>query len=195
LQIGQSVYLNHSARVSEQLGQIRFEPIDKRRGWDFEPIALLGLQSAAFLLHTYLPDHEPIPGLYEAFGTFGQFLDQAEIWPFLYIKLELGLLDALGFGLDLRSCAVTGLTDDLIYVSPRSGRAVSQDAGRAYHDKLLPLPAFLGASKPQSYQDEIEKGLRLTTAFLDKHLFGPMNRPSPPIRDEMIRSLLRKNAI
>jgi DNA repair protein RecO (recombination protein O) len=195
LQIGQPIYLHHSSRHSELLGQIRFEPNDHSNNGDYEPLALLGLQSAAFLLHTYLPDFEPVPGLFAAFSTFGEFLQHEEIWPYLYVKLEIGLLEALGFGLDLSICAVTGSKSELTYVSPRSGRAVSREAGLPYHNKLLTLPAFLCSAEPKYDENELENGLSLTSFFLHKHLFGPMNRPSPSIREELIRALLGRAAI
>jgi DNA repair protein RecO (recombination protein O) len=93
-------------------------------------------------------------------------------------------LAVLGFGLDLSSCAATGAADDLAYVSPRSGRAVSRAAGRPYHDKLLPLPAFLVSDTPAA-PPEIAAGLALTGYFLHRHLLLPQGRNLPEARQRL----------
>src|SRR5437764_59892 len=98
--------------------------------------------------------------------------DSAPSWAATYVVWECDLLAALGFGLDLRTCAVTGTSDDLAYVSPRSGRAVSRQAGLPYHDKLLPLPAFLWRDAPGDAAD-IAAGLAMTRHFLLHHLLEP----------------------
>ena len=87
-----------------------------------------------------MPEREPHPGAFLALETLIRVLEIPDIWPAVYVRYEAGLLQDLGFGLDLSKCAATGDVDDLVYVSPRTGRAVSRKAGAPYHDKLLPLP-------------------------------------------------------
>jgi DNA repair protein RecO (recombination protein O) len=94
----------------------------------------------------------------------------------------MGLLDELGFGLDLSKCAATGLESDLVYVSPRTGRAVSGDAGRPYHAKLFQLPGFLRGEESKGAASDVRDGLQLTGYFLERHVFGPRSVPMPHAR-------------
>ncbi len=98
------------------------------------------------------------------------------------MRFEAGLLQDLGFGLDLSRCAATGSTDDLIYVSPRTGRAVSRQAGEPYKDKLLKLPPFLLGAQAGLGDGDVDLGLILTGHFLEQFVFSPLNRPLPPAR-------------
>jgi DNA repair protein RecO (recombination protein O) len=98
------------------------------------------------------------------------------------VRFEAGLLADLGFGLDLSKCAATGSTDDLIYVSPKTGRAVSREAGEPYKDRLLALPPFLLAAQSRLAPGDVGAGLTLTAYFLEAFIFNPMNRPLPPAR-------------
>ena len=98
------------------------------------------------------------------------------------MRFEAGLLQELGFGLDLSKCAATGSVDELIYVSPRTGRAVSRDAGERYKDRLLTLPGFLLAAQSRLAPGDVGAGLALTGHFLESFIFGPLNRPLPPAR-------------
>ena len=117
-----------------------------------------------------LPERQPLPGVYAGLATLFSLQDE-DLWAPVYIKYELNLLQALGYGLDLSACAVGGGVDNLAYVSPRTGRAVSRDAGAAYHDKLFPLPAFLlGFGEWQAA--DILQGLELTGHFLSRHIFS-----------------------
>jgi DNA repair protein RecO (recombination protein O) len=98
------------------------------------------------------------------------------------VRFEAGLLQDLGFGLDFSKCAATGTTDDLVYVSPRTGRAVSREAGEPYKDRLLVLPPFLLSSQSRLQPGDVGAGLDLTAHFLEAFVFGPLNRPLPPAR-------------
>ncbi len=113
-----------------------------------DPDRLAGLAAATALVAATLPEREPHADVFAAFAALLAALDSAHDWPAQYVEWECSLLAALGFGLDLTRCAVTGSTTDLAYVSPRTGRAVSRDAGRPYHDKLLALPDFLWQPQP-----------------------------------------------
>jgi DNA repair protein RecO (recombination protein O) len=120
----------------------------------------------------------------------GQTLDSGDGWPQYYVKWECGLLAALGFGLDLARCAVTGAAEDLAYVSPRTGRAVSRTAGLPYHDKLLPLPGFLWRDASATRPD-IAAGLALTRYFLLHHLLLPHGRQLPEARERLAERMRR----
>ena len=144
LQPGNEVAAAWRGRLSEHLGTIACELAcaHAARLLD-DPERLAGLAAATAIIAATLPEREPHADVFAAFAALLASLDSAEDWQARYIKWECGLLKALGFGLDLTRCAATGVTTDLAYVSPRSGRAVSRAAGQPYHDKLLPLPDFL----------------------------------------------------
>ncbi|HXQ47188.1 MAG TPA: DNA repair protein RecO, partial [Caulobacteraceae bacterium] len=129
-----------------------------------------------------LPEREPHSGAFEAFEALAAVLPDDEIWPAVYVRFEAGLLQELGFALDLSRCAATGTTDDLIYVSPKSGRAVSRAAGEPYAERLLKLPPFLLSAQGGLQPGDIGDGLALTGHFLESFVFATMNRPLPPAR-------------
>jgi DNA repair protein RecO (recombination protein O) len=105
-----------------------------------------------------------------------------ELWPAVFVRFEAGLLQELGFGLDLSKCASSGVTDDLIYVSPKTGRAVSRAAGEPYKDRMLVLPPFLLSAQSPLAAGDVKAGLDLTAHFLEAFIFNPLNRPLPPAR-------------
>ena len=109
------------------------------------------------------------------------------------MRWELGVLTDLGFGLELGACAATGQVDDLAYVSPRSGRAVSRAAGAPYHGKLLALPEFLGgvADPRADLGDDLAAGLALTGYFINGHVFGPHGQQPPPARARFVERVAR----
>jgi DNA repair protein RecO (recombination protein O) len=106
-------------------------------------------------------------------------------------RFELDFLAELGFGLDLGSCAATGATADLIYVSPKSGRAVSGDAGEAYRDRLLRLPAFLHTGAEPESASDLADAFSLTGFFLDRHAFSPRGLALPEARAHFVTALSR----
>lgn len=119
--------------------------------------------------------------------------DSPLAWAEAYVRWECDLLAALGFGLDLSRCAATGAAEDLAYVSPRSGRAVSRAAGQPYHDKLLPLPLFLWREGTRSTPVDIVTGLAMTRHFLLHHLLVPQGAQLPPAR-ELLAERMRRHA-
>lgn len=137
-----------------------------------------------------LPERDPHPNLYEITLFVLGFLGDATVWPALLVRWELALLDELGFGLDLSQCAATGGNDHLIYVSPKSGRAVSASAGEPYRDKLLALPQFLTKQRsgPVTEQD-VNLGFALTGYFIEKHLLLPRGQDLPASRLRLIAQL------
>jgi DNA repair protein RecO (recombination protein O) len=190
LQPGARVIARYRARVSEQLGAASLEPEGEGPSALFdEPLALAGLAAAASIAAGALPEREPHPGAFFAFEALAGCLADIDIWPAVYVRFEAGLLQELGFGLDLSKCAATGSVDDLIYVSPRTGRAVSRDAGAPYADRLLKLPPFLLSSQGGLDLGDIQSGLDLTGHFLESFVFAAMNRPLPPARVWLIDRL------
>lgn len=192
LQIGNHVAITWKARLSDHLGHMQVELI---RGYAAtamdEPAALSGLTSLAAMARL-LPERDPHPNLYEVTLFVLAYLDDASVWPALLVRWELALLGELGFGLDLTECASTGANDGLIYVSPKSGRAVSASAGEPYRDRLLPLPAFLlpGRRAPLSPGD-IEAGFALTGHFLETRVLQPRGDELPDARARMLAYLGR----
>jgi DNA repair protein RecO (recombination protein O) len=183
LQAGAKVTARFRARTSEQLGSAALEAAGEGPAALFDdPLALAGLASAAAVAAGALPEREPHPGAYLGFEALVAALEDPDIWPAVYVRFEAGLLADLGFGLDLSKCAVTGTPDDLVYVSPRTGRAVSAGAGAAYADRLLGLPPFMLSAQGGLRAGDIAAGLAITAHFLERFVFAPLNRPLPPAR-------------
>lgn len=183
LQPGARVIARYRARVSEQLGSASLEPVGEGPSALFDdPLALAGLAAAASVAAGALPEREAHPGAFYAFEALVAALIAVDNWPAVYVRFEAGLLQELGFGLDLSKCAATGSTDDLIYVSPRTGRAVSRAAGEPYADRLLKLPPFLLSAQGGLAAGDVGAGLDLTGHFLESFVFSVMNRPLPPAR-------------
>jgi DNA repair protein RecO (recombination protein O) len=190
LQPGNVVLAHWRARLEEHLGHYAIEPLALKAGSLIdEPFKLAGLTTLAAQAQL-LPEREPHPKIYAALRLMLDNLDDDEIWPALLVRWELGLLDELGFGLDLSRCAATGSAEDLIYVSPRSGRAVSRAAGEAYRERLLALPGFLmGSQGGAPTRAEICEGLKLTGHFLDRHVFEPRGVRAPESRAWIVARL------
>ena len=129
-----------------------------------------------------LAEREPHAAIYDALETILDSLDDPRVAAPMIARFELDFLAELGFGLDLSSCAATGATDDLIYVSPKSGRAVSRAAGEAYRDRLLRLPAFLRSDAEPETADDLADAFALTGFFLDRHAFAPRGLALPEAR-------------
>jgi len=183
LQPGAQVVARYRARVSDQLGSASLEPVGEGPAALFDDrLALSGLQAAAAVAAGALPEREPHPGAYLAFEALTQALVQPDIWPAVFVRFEAGLLEDLGFGLDLSKCAATGAVDDLVYVSPRTGRAVSRAAGEPYKDRMLALPPFMLGAQAGLGTGDVGAGLALTAHFLEAFIFNPLNRPLPPAR-------------
>lgn len=190
LQPGSRVVARYRARTSDHLGSATLEPAGEGVAALFDDaLALTGLASAAAVTAGALPEREPHPGAFLALEALIAALQLPEVWPAVYVRFEAGLLEALGFGLDLSSCAATGATDELIYVSPRTGRAVSREAGEPYRDRLLSLPPFMLGSQTGLAAGDVGKGLDITGRFLAAHIFSPLNRPLPPARTWLLERL------
>jgi len=182
LQPGNEVAALWRGRLAEHLGTIICEIVRSYAARTLDdPDRLAALTAAAALVAAALPEREPHPDVFTSFADLLEALDSATDWPARYVRWECDLLAAVGFGLDLGRCAVTGVTTDLAYVSPRTGRAVSRAAGLPYHHKLLLLPEFLWCKEPAG-RHQIALGLSLTEHFLVHHVFLPQGRTLPAAR-------------
>ena len=180
------------ARLAEHLGTLTCELTRPFAAEVMEDAGrLAALSSACALVTGAIPEREPHPALFEATRVLLEHL-AGDDWATLYVRWELGLLGELGFGLDLTACAATGRNDQLAYVSPRSGRAVSLAAGEPYRDRLLALPEFLIVNGRPGDDGEIAEGLRLTGYFLEKHVFGEPRAALPEARRRLAERLGRR---
>lgn len=190
LQPGNRLRLTWRARLAEHLGHFTVEAEAlNAAGIMQEPLALAALNTVNELVRL-LPERDPHEQLFSLFAEIVEGLPDRAGWPGDLARFELRLLAELGFGLDLESCAATGASADLVYVSPKSGRAVSAAAGAPFADKLLPLPAFLrtDADLPEG-PDNLLEAFRLTGFFLDRNIFGPRGIAAPQSRARLLRLL------
>jgi DNA repair protein RecO (recombination protein O) len=188
LQPGNLVMVTWRARLEEHMGMFMLEPLALKAGFILAyPFRLAGL-STLMALAQMLPEREPHPKLYHAAHVVLSSIEDDAVWPALLVRWEMGLLDELGFGLDLAKCASTGSLEDLIYVSPKTGRAVSGAAGLPYHDRLFALPGFLRGEGAIAVGDVLA-GLKLTGFFLERHVFGPRAIAMPKARVWLTDSL------
>jgi len=191
LQPGNRLQLTWKARLPEHLGHYALEPMQLFGGRLLDdPLRLAALGAATALLDETLAEREPHPQLYAGLLKLLEAMLADPRWLETYVRFELLLLRDLGFALDLETCAVTGATQDLAYVSPRTGRAVARDAAGELAPRLLPLPGFLGADVPAMFSD-ILAGLRLSGHFLAKQVLSTADRPLPAAR-ERLTTLLRE---
>jgi DNA repair protein RecO (recombination protein O) len=186
VQPGNSVRLHWRARLSEHLGAFSVELVAARAAEMFEDrAALAGLNAFTAITSTVLPERERHTSAFEGAVALLDAMARHSFsdWAPLFVRWELGLLAELGFGLDLTRCAVTGAAEDLAYVSPRTGRAVSSQAGFAYKEKLLALPAFLTDRQTGiPTRSEIGAGFALTAHFLEQWVLAPHGRTLPEAR-------------
>lgn len=199
VQPGNLVEATWRARLDEHMGTLVLEPVALRAARLMEtPVGLHAIQLLAAYLRL-LPERDAHPRLYDGLDIIAAHLadladasasDRPEAGE-LVLRFEIALLEELGFGLDLETCAATGRRDDLVYVSPKSGRAVSAEAGRPWHDKLLALPAFLATAGGRSDEASLKDGFALTRYFLSRHVWTPRGIDEPPSREAMIAALVK----
>lgn len=187
LQPGNKLSATWRARLSEHLGTFTVEPVELRAAVIMDDAMKLAALSSLCAMAGLIAEREPHENLYDAFEIVINALDNDDVWPALMIRWELGLLEELGFGLNLKTCASTGSAKELIYVSPKSGRAVSAQAGAPYKSKLLVLPAFLVEQTRAAniLPSDIAEGFRLTGYFLQHHIYGPRQTKFPEPRERL----------
>jgi len=191
LQTGNSVSASWRARLDEHLGNYTVEPMRQRASNFFgAPHAIYGVGHLAAMMRL-LPERDPHAGLYSVFEEILDRLEDPLLAAPLVVRFELQLLTELGFGLDLSECVSTGATDELIYVSPKSGRAVSRDAGAPYADKMLQLPAFLRDLDTLPADGDVANGFALTGFFLERHVLQPRGLTLTDERAHFIAALNR----
>jgi len=190
LQPGNKIQVEWHARLSEYLGTFKVEALTSRAAELMEDrLMLSAINAMTAMAKETLPEREVHERVYDAFEILLSNLDNPDIWPVLYVQWEAGLLQALGYGLDLSACAATGANDQLTHVSPRSGRAVSASAAEPYLDKLFALPQFMMGA-PFAMAEDIANGLSLTGYFLETRLQWGVNRTLPAARAQMIEQLV-----
>jgi DNA repair protein RecO (recombination protein O) len=194
LQPGNGVGVTWRARLDEHLGHFVVEGMRLRAGAFMTAAhAAYGITHLAALCRL-LPERDPHEAVHEALEAVLDHLDDRRLAAALVARFELALLGELGFGLDLDQCAATGALADLIYVSPKTGRAISRVAGAPWRDRLLRLPAFLhedGAPAP----DDITAAFALTGFFLVRHVYEPRGGVLPDARERFIAAVLRERPV
>ena len=195
LQLGNEVRATWRARLDEHLGHYLVEAANLRAaGFLDKAHALHGIIHLAALCRL-LAEREPHTAIYDAVQAILDRLDEPRAVAPMIARFELDFLAELGFGLDLAACAATGAKDELVFVSPRSGRAVSRAAGEPYRDKLMRLPVFLrqgeeGETATPSLGDLVD-AFALTGFFLDRHAFAPRGLSLPEARAHFVTALTR----
>lgn len=189
LQPGNSVEAHWRARLDEHMGTFVLEPLTLRAASLIESAAALNAVQLAAAHLRLLPERDPHPRLYDGLAVLIEHLAEPQAAAALMLRFEIALLEELGFGLDLTQCAATGQTHDLTYVSPRTGRAVSREAGAPWAEKLLPLPAFLAAEGGEEGAEELREAFRLTGYFLARNVFGPRGIKEPEARHGLLAAL------
>jgi DNA repair protein RecO (recombination protein O) len=194
LQPGNSVNAVWRARLDEHLGHYTVEGVHLRTA------ALLGVPHAVYgvthlaALVRLLPERDPHPSIYAALVAMLDHLHEPGVIAADVVRFELRLLAELGFGLELDACAATGARADLVYVSPKSGRAVSAQAGEPWRDKLLRLPSFLNGASDTPSPQELADGFALTGFFLANRVFEPRGLPASDTRERFLAAALRSHA-
>lgn len=190
LEPGNEVAAVWRARISENLGVYSVEPTGSRAALVLNsPRRLAALSAACAVACEALPEREPHAPAFRALTVLLDALEDDEVWPVLFVKWELGLLRELGYGLALEDCAVTGRTDSLTHVSPRSGRAVCAEVAEPYKEKLLVLPAFLRDAAAEATDADLVAGLALTGYFLETRLFAPADKRLPEARGRLVQAI------
>ena len=191
LQTGNALSATWRARLDEHLGHFVVEPVNLRASNFFAAShAIYGVSHLAALMRL-LPERDPHAGLYAELDFILDRLDNAAIAAPMVARFELQLLSELGFGLDLEQCASTGASTDLIYVSPKSGRAVSRTAGEPWADKMLRLPGFLRDRGVEPNGRDLTDGFALTGFFLSRHAMEPRGLALGDERAHFIAALER----
>lgn len=192
LQPGNSADIVWRARLDEHLGSFQIEPVKMRAAQLMEgAIGIYGVQAMAAMLRL-LPERDPHENLFEVFEVIIDHLDKPADAGELFLRFELSMLNELGFGLDLSKCASTGSREELVYISPKSGRAVSASAGAPWKDKLFRYPNFLvEGSVAAATRSELRDAFEITNHFFDRHIYGPRAIEQPMSREGFVLAVLK----
>ncbi|WP_050928591.1 DNA repair protein RecO [Aestuariivita boseongensis] len=192
LQPGAQLDLSWRARLEDHIGTYQVELLRSRAAAAMGGrLALAGLNAVTALVGFSLPERESHPRLYRQTEQLLDLLGQDEIWPLAYLRWEQRLLEETGFGLDLSRCAVTGAQDGLVFVSPKSGRAVSMAGAGEWADRMLPLPPCLLGESPETDQETLQ-ALETTGYFLETKLAPALgHKPLPEARARLIAEVRR----
>lgn len=200
LQVGNRLSVKWYARLETNLGRFTIEllhsPLGQMMG---EGARISALSAVTAVVSSTLPEREPHASVFEGLEAILNLLEHedgtAAMWGAALARLEVAVLAELGYGLDLTKCAGTGLSENLAFVSPKTGRAVSLEAGGPYKEKLLPLPAFMtGGKLADASADDALDGLRLTGYFLERNVWAVHASQQPPARERFIASIRRQSA-
>ncbi len=190
-QAGDGVSVVWRGRLAQSLGHFSlFELVRPRAALAMQSgLGLTGLNALLDMAREAVPEGPSLPGVHDGANVVLDALGDPDLWPALYIRWEAGLLEALGYGLDLGQCALTGSSEDLAFVSPKSGRAASRSAAAPFADKLLALPGFLLDSGAPMEVNDLADGFALTGYFLERRVFDPLGKSLPESRTRAIVKL------
>jgi DNA repair protein RecO (recombination protein O) len=193
LQPGAQLDVAWRARLEEHIGSFTVEPVRSRAAIAMgDRMTLAGLNAVTGLLSFCLPERQPHEPLYQRTQALLDLLGQHEVWALAYLQWEVKLLEEMGYALELDACAVTGSAEDLRYVSPKSGRAVSQAGAGDWAERLLPLPAVL-RGQGNAEDREIAQAFRTTGYFLEAHLARDLgDKPLPEARARFVEMFNRQ---
>ncbi|MGJ5620015.1 DNA repair protein RecO [Sulfitobacter sp. MF3-043] len=193
LQPGAQLDVVWRARLEDHIGSFSVEPVRSRAAAAMgDRLALAGLNTVTALLSFCLPEREAHAPLYDRTQALLDLLGQLDVWPLAYLQWEMGLLEEMGYALDLSACAVTGATEGLCFVSPKSGRAVSAKGAGEWADRMLPLPDVL-RGEGEGSDAEIGQGFVTTGYFLERHLAHDLGgKPLPEARARFVEAFTRR---
>lgn len=197
LQVGNRLSVNWRARLETNLGRFSLELIHSPFGQMVgDGARVSALSAVSSVVASTMPERESHEGIFERLEAVVSLLEKEGggmiLWGGALAKLELAALKELGYGLDLRECAATGTTENLVYVSPKTGRAVSEEAGGPYKGRLLPLPRFLtGGKLADATSGDVLNAFRTTGYFLDRFVWIVHGKGQPPARDRFVTTLAR----
>jgi DNA repair protein RecO (recombination protein O) len=193
MQPGTQLAVTWRARLEDHIGSYTVEPLQSRAVLLGDRLGLAGLNAICAMLRVALPERVAHPALWRATMALLAAVEHDADWPVIYLRWEMSLLEELGFGLDLARCAVTGSRDDLAFVSPKTGRAVSRGGAGDWADRLFPLPQVLMGQGP-ALRAELAQGLAITGHFLGRELSELNGRPLPEARNRLLALLTDKKA-
>ncbi|MET0866872.1 MAG: DNA repair protein RecO [Pseudorhodoplanes sp.] len=191
LQPGNAVRANWHARLDEHLGNYTIEALSLRAGSFFSDAHAVFAITHLAALARLLPERDPHESVFDALEAIVEHVSDAQACAALMVRFEILMLSELGFGLDLQSCAATGSERELVYVSPKSGRAVSKEAGAPWHDRLLTLPGYVTHGGQGASARDIADGFGLTGFFLARHVLEPRGMNLPDARAHFIQAVCR----